>query len=411
MSKVLVTGSHLEDIADAIREQNGTGNTYKPGQMAAAIRALEGLEGGESVDISGKADKVSNATSGNFAALDSNGNLIDSGHKHGDYLTSHQDITGKADKPISATSGNLAMFDGSRNPVDSGIVASSMTPPVWEYDGVDLSTKFASEISSYTNVWAWLQARLTNHDLKGIHVKDYISVTCTNGYTFDAQVAGINPYLDFGDTELTTWHIDFVSRELWPDAHVWNKVDYNNGLSGSGKQYPWTCCDVYHFINSLSGNVPNGTTVNPSTVSVNYSSTGVFDKLPTALKNVIVEKSANTGGRYSANGLLTDDNTYGTKNLGKLWVPTEMEVYGCSVWGTRGYSQGDGVQYPLFRDQKMRIKRTSGGARSDWWLLNPSSGYSTDICRVTATGIANRYNASATWLRVPVCFRIAGSVS
>ena len=32
-----------------------------------------------------KADKVASATSGNFAALDANGNLIDSGHKHSDY--------------------------------------------------------------------------------------------------------------------------------------------------------------------------------------------------------------------------------------------------------------------------------------------------------------------------------------
>ena len=47
--------------------------------------------------VTGKADKVSNATNGNFAALDSNGNLTDSGHKHSDYLTSHQDISGKQD--------------------------------------------------------------------------------------------------------------------------------------------------------------------------------------------------------------------------------------------------------------------------------------------------------------------------
>lgn len=38
-------------------------------------------------DVSGKADKVQNATSGNFASLDANGNLTDSGHKHSDYLT------------------------------------------------------------------------------------------------------------------------------------------------------------------------------------------------------------------------------------------------------------------------------------------------------------------------------------
>ena len=39
-------------------------------------------------DVSGKADKVTSATNGNFASLDSNGNLADSGHKHSDYLTS-----------------------------------------------------------------------------------------------------------------------------------------------------------------------------------------------------------------------------------------------------------------------------------------------------------------------------------
>ena len=39
--KVLLTESSLEDIADAIREKNGTENTYKPREMAGAIRALD----------------------------------------------------------------------------------------------------------------------------------------------------------------------------------------------------------------------------------------------------------------------------------------------------------------------------------------------------------------------------------
>lgn len=39
------------------------------------------------VDISGKADKVSSATNGNFAGLDSNGNLTDSGSKASDFGT------------------------------------------------------------------------------------------------------------------------------------------------------------------------------------------------------------------------------------------------------------------------------------------------------------------------------------
>ena len=76
--------------------------------------------GSATVDVSTKADKVENAVEGNFAGLDENGNLVDSGHKHSDYLTEHQSITGKADKVSGAVSGNFASLDGNGNLVDSG---------------------------------------------------------------------------------------------------------------------------------------------------------------------------------------------------------------------------------------------------------------------------------------------------
>lgn len=76
--------------------------------------------GSATVDVSTKADKVENAVEGNFAGLDENGNLVDSGHKHSDYLTEHQSITGKADKVSGAVSGNFASLDENGNLVDSG---------------------------------------------------------------------------------------------------------------------------------------------------------------------------------------------------------------------------------------------------------------------------------------------------
>jgi hypothetical protein len=59
-------------------------------------------------DITGKADKVSNPTSGNFASLDSNGNLTDSGSKASDFVTSTRAIpsggnAGQVLKKVSAT--------------------------------------------------------------------------------------------------------------------------------------------------------------------------------------------------------------------------------------------------------------------------------------------------------------------
>ena len=51
MSKVLVNESSLTGIANAIRGKNGSTTTYKPSEMAAAITAISGGDGGSGADI------------------------------------------------------------------------------------------------------------------------------------------------------------------------------------------------------------------------------------------------------------------------------------------------------------------------------------------------------------------------
>ena len=58
----------------------------------------------EHQDITGKADKVASATNGNFAGLDANGNLTDSGKKAADFATAAQG--GKADTAIQSVKVN-----------------------------------------------------------------------------------------------------------------------------------------------------------------------------------------------------------------------------------------------------------------------------------------------------------------
>lgn len=72
-------------IADELSDVRSDLN-QKYEKPASGIPASD-LASGVIPDVSGKADKVQNATSGNFASLDANGNLADSGHKHSDYLT------------------------------------------------------------------------------------------------------------------------------------------------------------------------------------------------------------------------------------------------------------------------------------------------------------------------------------
>ena len=63
MSKVVITESYLEDIADAIREKNGTQSTYTPAQMATAISNISG--GGGSTSWESLVDQSVNIASAN----------------------------------------------------------------------------------------------------------------------------------------------------------------------------------------------------------------------------------------------------------------------------------------------------------------------------------------------------------
>lgn len=274
------------------------------------------------------------------------------------------------------------------------------------YEGISLAEKFASEIaaSPYNgDVWAWIKARITAENFTGIRVGDYIPFTTTNGIALNAQIAGINTYKNYGDTPVGA-HIDFICKELWGTLHPINKVNYNNGTTN--QNHPWLASDLYLYLNSLSGSVPNETAVNPVTVDVDYTTGGVYYYLPEALKNVIIEKRFLLPKRYSASGLITDDNHWSRTNIGKLWLPDECEVYGAPIWGGKGFSAGgSGLQYPLFAGNMNRLKLRNG-SRDSWWLLSPYSGNFSSWCRVDANGGCNSFVTSYGYAAAPVCFRV-----
>lgn len=73
---------------------------------ATPIQIAKSQVTGLTTDLGSKADKVANATSGNFAGLDENGNLTDSGKNASDFATSTQG--GKADSAIQGVKLNGA---------------------------------------------------------------------------------------------------------------------------------------------------------------------------------------------------------------------------------------------------------------------------------------------------------------
>lgn len=273
------------------------------------------------------------------------------------------------------------------------------------YVGQDLTVKFADEIKGYSDEWAWAKARKNAGNYAGMHVGDYIPIACSNGYVLKAQIAGINTYTGYGDQQVVGNHIDFICKELWNDLHVMNKVNYNNGNADSPS--PFLASDLNYWLNSMSGNVPNSTSEPSVTTEVDYTTDGVLYYLPDKLKNQIVPKRIMLPSRYTAGSVLTADNLWAWQSTGKLWIPSEVEVYGASCWGNSGYGMGGFVQYPIFIGNMNRVKRRcSLNDRYGWWLLSARAGNSTSFAAVNSNGLASDYSATTASRAAPVCFRI-----
>lgn len=272
------------------------------------------------------------------------------------------------------------------------------------YVGQDLTVKFADEIKGYSDEWAWAKARRNAGNYAGMHVNDYIPITCSNGYVLKAQIAGINTYTGYGDQQVGN-HIDFICKELWNDRHVMNKVNYNNGNANNPN--PFLASDLNYWLNSMSGTVPNSTSDPSVTTEVDYTTDGVLYYLPDKLKNQIITKRIMLPSRYTEGQVLTNDNYWAWQSTDKLWIPSEVEVHGAPCWGNNGYGAGGFVQYPIFIGNMNRAKkRCSSKDRNAWWLLSTYAGTSTFFTLVGNYGHCSHYYATATSIAAPVCFRI-----
>jgi hypothetical protein len=202
------------------------------------------------------------------------------------------------------------------------------------------------------------------------------------------QIAGINTYTGLGNSVIGN-HIDFISKELWNTIHCFNKVDYNNGNDYTSSSF--LASDLNYWLNSMSGSVPNSTTDYTEKVSVDYTSDGVLYYFPT---------------RFSSSKILTKDNNYSWGNSKKLWIPSEIEVYGCPMWGDSNYGACGFIQYPLFSCNANRVKKRCVGKDAyAWWLLSTASNSSSQMCLVTGSGVCSCYNTTYN-IPVPICFRI-----
>ena len=286
------------------------------------------------------------------------------------------------------------------------------------YEGVNLETKFATEIAAAGNVYAWLNNRKNAGNFEGIHVGDYFSVSLSAGtvagysiaaQTFKCRIVGINTYKSCADTNIGNM-LYVISDEVINTAIKWNPTDNNNGTASQNK--PWLASAAYAVLNGVNNYTTNA--YGNAAHGANASAKGILQLLPSTLQSVLKQKRNLLDNRYSSSGLLTGSTGWDWADMGKLWLPNEVEVYGCGIRSnlsqTSGFwfpEAGLSIQFPWFANNcEHRVKRNSSGARCSWWLSAPASNDTTTVCLVTSAGAADSNDATYSSIFLPLCFCI-----
>lgn len=239
-----------------------------------------------------------------------------------------------------------------------------------------------------TESWKSLHDRIIKGDFHDIYIGGYKTLTLTTGEIVIMEVAGIDQYYRCGDTEIGH-HVDFISRDCLAGGRRMNPTSNNNGTEA--EPHPWLASELYWTLND--------------------ESTGVFSTLPADLKPYIITKRAQLEERYSSGGAVVADTGWSWSNMGKLWLPTEVEVFGHSAWSEPGCGTGGAgcnLQYPIFMGGAKHVIKGdgNGGSRCHWWEASADRSLATAFCEVYRNGDADHYYASNQEVRAPLCFRI-----
>ena len=131
------SGNETEAVYDASISMNPSTHTISANISGDAATASSAKSGSAlETAISGKADQVANATSGNFAGLDSNGNLTDSTYSPSSFATAAQGS--KADSAIQGVKVNGTSITPDSNMVVDILPATSAAYGVVQLGYVDL---------------------------------------------------------------------------------------------------------------------------------------------------------------------------------------------------------------------------------------------------------------------------------
>lgn len=260
----------------------------------------------------------------------------------------------------------------------------------YEYIGRDLSQMFTA---------AELHQKVSSGDFSGIQNGDYWPITLSgifkdyassktktlNNAVFKLEV-NINVYINYSDTAIAN-HILFCSRDLIPITLQMRSS--NSTWYDDAQKNPWLGSALYQTLNAPDGVLP--------LVAATDIGAHIYAGPNGGGMRFLLETKA--AGATAATG-------WGWGDRGKLFLPTEREVWGQDVWSERGWGGGAAVQWPVFAGSLRHIIKGlgNGGSRNHWWCQSSNAGSAENCANVGNDGYPNHDGAATAGRGAPICF-------
>lgn len=309
--------------------------------------------------------------------------------------TTHGNVTD--DGAIGAASG-LPIFTGAGGVMEAvapqqGRELLYIPPYTYGYYGKDLS-------KIYTG--AELHEKTAAGDYEGIVNGDYFPITLNGTYydyadsankTFSNAVMNMvfMPFFygQYGDT-VTPNHCLVCSRDCMPNTmkmrsanETWYDAEATNPMLGSA---------LYQTLNNPENGIIK---------LVEQTELGPYIYAGPNGKGMRFLWETKAAGETAA-------TAWGWGDRGKLFLPTEREVWGQDVWSEHTYGGGgNALQWPIFAGSRRHIIKGlgNGGSRCVWWCASSRAGSAAHFCCVNYGGVAP-HSGAAYAHGVPLCFLI-----
>lgn len=245
------------------------------------------------------------------------------------------------------------------------------------FRGENLVTRFGSIANISTAVRAG--------NFEDIFIGDYIEASMTSSLagaeTVRWCVAGIDSYMNVGDTPTTQHHLVMIAEDAFKTNHVMNTT--NTTAGGFKGSYMWTTI------------IPAYNTAVRNAIGSSYVLS--HRELISNDMNSSLASMAGAGWGGASSGWEWVD--------AYLMLPSEVQVYGSTVFSSSFFDVGNrNRQLPYFalRQDKLVANLGMTGGRASWWLSAVAGAAYFAI--VSGYGFASYDGASVAWVGIRPLF-------